>query len=383
MELEVDERFAKIKTNINHGQKRSSLIADNIFEIKAPSDSFLNLPPDLKGWVKLFLKLQVQGVKAERTYKAQSFDLNTFVAFYQEFVTSTDIRRWLPQVTNRFLEHLGDKDLKAKTIKRYLASTRSFAKWILKTRPDFFPLGDPTHGVKAPTQEAMRPKGLTDKQVKRFLDAAYFLICQTYPDEKVATIETKQETWYSKAHRKTRRPFRDFAIIMLLLNGGLRRQEICDLNLGQLEKKHLRNVKCKGNQYRDLLLGEETLKALDVYLKEERPTDQAGFEGSSAFFLPSVSKKHRNQTGYLATRSVNAIIKKVADTANRGLPEAEQLRVHPHMFRHTHAYQVLKKGRSLTYLQKRLGHQSMHFLSLYTQMQEEEEQELLDDAEFK
>lgn len=383
MELGLNERLTKIKTPKNNELKRSTLIADNIFEAQTQSNPFSNLPPDLAGWVKLFLKLQVQGVKAERTYKAQSFDLRAFVAFYQEFVTNTDIRRWLPQVTNRFLEFLGDKDFKAKTIKRYLASIRSFAKWVLKTRPDFFPLGDPTGGVKAPIQDAMRPKGLTDKQVKRFLDAAYFLICQTYPDEKVATIETNQETWYSKAHRKTRRPFRDFAIIMLLLNGGLRRQEICDLNLGQLEGKHLRNVKCKGNQYRDLLLGEETLKALEVYLKEERPTDQAGFAESSAFFLPSVSKKHRNQTGYLATRSVNAIIKKVTETTNRGLPATEKLQVHPHMFRHTHAYQVLKKGRSLTYLQKRLGHQSMHFLSLYAQMTVEEEQELLDEAEFK
>ena len=53
------------------------------------------------------------------------------------------------------------------------------------------------------------------------------------------------------------------------------------------------------------------------------------------------------------------------------------------MFRHTHAYQVLKKGRSLTYLQKRLGHQSMHYLALYAQMPETEEKQLLNDAEYK
>jgi site-specific recombinase XerD len=53
------------------------------------------------------------------------------------------------------------------------------------------------------------------------------------------------------------------------------------------------------------------------------------------------------------------------------------------MFRHTHAYQVLKKGRSLPYLQKRLGHLSMNYLSLYSQMSEKEEAELLNEAEFK
>ena len=53
------------------------------------------------------------------------------------------------------------------------------------------------------------------------------------------------------------------------------------------------------------------------------------------------------------------------------------------MLRHTHAYQVLKTGRSLPYVQKRLGHQSLNYLSLYTQMPESEELQLLDEAEFK
>mgnify|MGYP001601465083 CR=1 FL=1 len=45
--------------------------------------------------------------------------------------------------------------------------------------------------------------------------------------------------------------------------------------------------------------------------------------------------------------------------------------------------QIFIKGKSLTSLQKRLGHQSMNYLALYTQMPEQEEKELLDGAEFK
>jgi site-specific recombinase XerD len=100
-------------------------------------------------------------------------------------------------------------------------------------------------------------------------------------------------------------------------------------------------------------------------------------------FLPSASRKHRNTNGALSPRLINAIVEHIAVEANNGLPEEEQIHLHPHMFRHTHAYQILKKGRSLTYVQKRLGHQSMNYLALYTQMPEGEEKELLDEAEFK
>ena len=99
--------------------------------------------------------------------------------------------------------------------------------------------------------------------------------------------------------------------------------------------------------------------------------------------MPCFSRKHRSPKGKLSPRSIHVIVQNIADVANQGLPPEKQIVLHPHMLRHTHAYQILKKGRSLTYLQKRLGHQSMNYLALYAQMPEEEEQELLDEAEFK
>lgn len=136
------------------------------------------------------------------------------------------------RIFQRFVEHLGEIGQKPKTVHRALITIRTFARWVLSVRPDLFPLGDPTQTVKPPTQEAMRPQALTECQVKRILDAAYHLICQTYPDERTVAVEGTKETWYRKAHRQMHQPFRDFGIIML--NGGLRRSEICELCLDQL-----------------------------------------------------------------------------------------------------------------------------------------------------
>ena len=364
-------------------EKSQSLIADNFLGRDRMENFFGQLPPDLEGWASLYLKLQVEGVKAAETLRAARNDLNKFVDFFIEHHQDADIRKWLPRTTSRFVEHLEQRGLKPKTILRSLVTVRSFAQWTLSVRPDLFPLGDPTKGVKPPTQDALRPKGLTERQVKRILDAAYHLICQAYPDERLAKLEADREAWYKKAHRRMRRPIRDYAIIMLLLNGGLRRSEVCDLNLEHLKGRHLRNIKCKGNLFRDVLLGEDTLRALQNYLEEERPRDEEAFGQSPAFFLPSASRRHRNADGRLAPRSINFIVDQVCDAANKGLPPEEHIKLHPHMFRHTHAYQILKKGRSLPYLQKRLGHQSMHYLALYAQMPELEEEELLNGAEFK
>lgn len=370
------------------GEKRASKEADFIaVHFEGPEsleNLFAHLPPDLAGWADLYLRLQVEGVKSKGTLKLERYSLNNFIAFFKDYHQGRDIRRWRPKTSQRFVEHLTALGLSPRTIHRNLVCVRTFGRWVLSIWPSLFPLGDPTKGIKAPTQDALRPKGLDERQVKRVLDAAYHRICQVYPDaQRIEQLEGSREAWFLKAHRRMRRPIRDFAIIMLMLNAGLRRQEVCNLTLEQLQGKHLRQVKCKGNLYRDILLGEETLRAIAAYLKEERGRDTAAFAGSTALFLPSASRRHRNRSGSLSPRSINAIVAQIQTAANEGLSSKDRIKLTPHKFRHTHAYQILKKGRSLPYLQKRLGHQSMNYLALYAQMPEKEEQKLLDDAEFK
>ncbi len=363
-------------------EKNPILIADN-FSGPYSQDFFEALPPNLDIWANVYLKSQIEGVKTLQTFRAIRNDLQKFMDFFRDYHKNLDIRKWLPRTTQRFVEHLQEINQKPQTIKRAVFSIRALGRWVFGLRKDLFPLGEPTKGVKTPTQEALRPKGLDDRQVKRLLDAAYHLICQCYPDEKVTETNGTKEAWYRKAHLKMRRPFRDNAILMLLLNGGLRRAEVCELNRNQFQEKHLKDVKCKGNIFRDILLGDETIQALQSYLKNERENDAKAFPGSEALFLPSKSRKHRNTNGRLSPRLINVIVEHIANVANQGLPNEEQIKLHPHMLRHTHAYQILKKGRSLPYLQKRLGHQSMNYLALYAQMPEIEEKELLDNAEFK
>ncbi len=376
------EKFQENLSPQKSCEKSSILIADNLFG-PYTQDFFKSLPPNLDIWANAYLKSQVEGIKTRQTFRAIRNDLQKFMEFFLDYHKNLDIQKWLPRTTQRFVEYLQAKNQKPQTIKRAIFSVRALGRWIFEVRKDLFPFGEPTKGVKTPIQEALRPKGLDERQVKRLLDAAYHLICQNYPDTKITEMNGSKEAWYRKAHMKMRRPFRDNAILMLLLNGGLRRAEVCELDKNQFQEKYLKDVKCKGNLFRDVLLGEETVQAIQLYLKNEQEIDAKAFPESEALFLPSASRKHRNTNGRLSPRSINVIVEHIAEFASQGLSKEEKIKLYPHMLRHTHAYQILKKGRSLPYLQKRLGHQSMNYLALYAQMPEMEEKDLLDEAEFK
>jgi len=333
---------------------------------------FRTMQPNLISWANLYLKLQVKNVKSENTFRTEKRNLNNFTDFFSDHHQSFDVRKWVPGTTQQFIENLLQKNKKPKTIKLNLVFVKILARFVRENRPEFLPFGDPTKGIRAPVQEALRPKGLNEQQVKDVIDAAYGLIYQEY----------EEKPWYEKGYKKVRRPFRDFAVMMVLLNGGLRREEVCTIKYQYLEDKYLKNVKCKGNIYRNILLGRETLLAIRTYIKEERHKDVLAFPESSALFLPSAHRSHLNRSGCLSPSTISAIVQKVANAVNEELSPEQHIKLHPHMFRHTHAYQILKTGKNLAYLQKRLGHQSFKYLALYAQMPEDEEKELVDNAEF-
>lgn len=335
------------------------------------------LPPELGGWLALYLRLRVDGVKSARTVESVRRDLARFEAFYWEYTGCEDVSRWLPQVTKRFLEQLQADGLAPATVARTLASTRAFAKFLAGMRPDLFPLGEPTLGAHPPVQIAMRPQGLTERQLRLLTDAAYRLVCKNHRAERVEPV---QDDWRARADRTVRRPWRDYAVL-LLLGSGLRRDEVRRLDLCQLRDGKLVRVQCKGNVYRDVLLGKETLRILQAYLEQERERDAAGFGGSPALLLPSSSRKRGPGQGRLSATAINRIVARIAAEANACLPETERFTVHPHRLRHTHAYRLLQKGQDLVLVQRRLGHRSMTYLSLYTQLPDEMERAIIDDIE--
>src|SRR5437764_2799453 len=113
------------------------------------------------------------------------------------------------------------------------------------------------------------------------------------------------------------RPWRDRAIIYLLLSTGLRREEVIRLDLDQVEpqtpealraarKARITRVKGKGKTERTVFLSADARSALADYLENERPRDVTAT--TTALFLSAESIAARTPDGRLSPQAINLIL---------------------------------------------------------------------------
>ncbi|HOM01746.1 MAG TPA: tyrosine recombinase XerC [Acetivibrio sp.] len=144
---------------------------------------------------------------------------------------------------------------------------------------------------------------------------------------------------------------RDFAIITLFLNCGLRLSELVNINLSNI-KNDVLTVVGKGDKERTIYLNAACIKAIEAYLKV-RPVE--GVKDKNALFLSSRKQRISNKT-------VQHIVKKYIKAAGLD-PE----RYSTHKLRHTAATLMYKHGNvDIRALQEILGHESIATTEIYT-----------------
>ena len=136
-------------------------------------------------------------------------------------------------------------------------------------------------------------------------------------------------------------------IVELLYGSGLRRGELLNLKIGDIDSKRMliRVENAKGNKDRYTLLSQTALTDLRVYFKEWRPKLYL-FEGPNG-------KKY-------SPESVVRIIKRA--TEKSGISQM----VSPHTLRHSFATHLLESGVDLRQIQVLLGHGSSKTTEIYT-----------------
>ena len=144
---------------------------------------------------------------------------------------------------------------------------------------------------------------------------------------------------------------RDYCILTLFLNCGLRVGELVGLNVQNVRDDTLR-VLGKGNKERQLYLNEACLSALAEYLAI-RPQPKDDPRHKDALFVS------RNKTR-LTTRAVENIVQKAVTQA--GLDPSYS----PHKLRHTAATLMLNNGVDIRTLQDVLGHENLGTTQIYT-----------------
>lgn len=149
---------------------------------------------------------------------------------------------------------------------------------------------------------------------------------------------------------------RDYAIVMLFLNCGIRRSELVGLNLTDVYEDRIRVVG-KGNKERFVYFGTPCRKAIDAYLPERNKkvlSDNRALFGSRDSNRLSVTAVHRLIKKYLLMAGLDAT------------------QFSAHKLRHTAATMMLSGGVDVKTVQEVLGHENLNTTQIYTHIENTE-----------
>jgi integrase/recombinase XerD len=244
-------------------------------------------------------------------------------------ITSDDVQR--------FINRLRDEGKSAKTVLNYWIGLSSLWTWAEKE------LGIPhiirLH-VEQPRVHRQPVQPYTQAEVRLLLGA-----CQESATWETATGHQ------AKAQRPT--ALRDRAIMLVLLDSGLRASELCALKLADYERKRGQIIiqRGKGDKKRIVFIGDAARQAVWRYLvtrKDAKPED------------PMFTTRENIALDRSALRRMIS-----AAGQRSGVPGAGA-----HRFRHTFAINFLRNGGNLLALQELLGHERMDTVKLYAKQAE-------------
>lgn len=150
---------------------------------------------------------------------------------------------------------------------------------------------------------------------------------------------------------------RDYCMLVLFLNCGLRRAELVGINLDDINRAdHTLRIRGKGNKERMLYLNDACQQAVEQYLRV-RPID--GVKDKNALFLSRLKNR-------ISLQGVHYIVKGYLSQVEG----AEKMTVHK--LRHTAATLMYQSGVDLRVLQNYLGHENLGTTEIYTHLSNEQ-----------
>ena len=323
--------------NMNNPERRKNDFSDCqeiLKEYLYYSESILSLSVrsvngyyiDLRTFFR-FLK-QHKGLVAPET----KFDEIPFSDIDLEFVkniTKKDVFEYLHFVTM-------ERNNSPVTRARKLSSIKGFFKYCTIKR-NYFP-DDPCQGVEMPAQP---------KRLPRYLSL----------DESEELLDSVQSDF----------PVRDYCILMLFLNCGMRLSELVGIDLNDFKSATLRVIG-KGNKERRLYLNTACVAAVEAYLAERMTMQNIKDSDKNAMFL---SRKTGRR---LSPRRVQQIVER--NLAAAGL---DGKGYSPHKLRHTAATLMHQYGHvDMLVLKEVLGHAHVSTTEIYTHLSQAELKEATD-----
>lgn len=278
--------------------------------------------------LRIFLRFMML-VKREMPYNTDlnTIDITSVDLQFIESISVSDIFDFLSYLANdRLPDNPGDATpgIGSAARARKLSAIKSFYKYLTHTKQLE---NNPVQDLEFPKIRKSLPRYLTLEQCTQLLKAV------DGPNAR-----------------------RDYAILMLFLNCGIRRAELVGLNLTDVYEDRIRVVG-KGNKERIVYMGAACKAAIDAYLPERNKivlSDNRALFGSRDKNRISVSAVHRLVKKHLLAAGLDAS------------------QFSAHKLRHTAATLMLSHGVDVKTVQEVLGHENLNTTQIYTHIESTE-----------
>nr|WP_206528611.1 tyrosine recombinase XerC [Clostridium perfringens] len=287
--------------------------------------------------------------KSLNTVKGYSVDLGLFFKFLKVY-KGLENNIELEKIEEVEISDLGDNFIKDIT----LSDIYAFLAFLEKVRNN--------------SAYARARKVATLKSFFKFLNSKIKLIDENPTVELESPKINKRHPVYltldqsitvlNSMDKENKNYYRDYCILTLFLNCGMRLSELCNIEIEKIKGDTL-TIIGKGNKERTVYLNEASIAAIENYLKN-RNDSKATEEAKKYLFL---SSKYRP----INKRSVEILVKKHIE--NAGFKDQKYT---PHKLRHTAATLMYKYGNvDIRSLQNILGHENISTTQIYTHVDDE------------
>ena len=280
---------------------------------------------DLRNFLRYMKQVRDPGLQDR---ELDEIDIRDLDLDFIRTITLTDVYGYMSYLSRDRVRHQNSRNsargLSASSRARKIATLRSFFNYL--TNKAHLLSENPIKDIDSPKLQKSLPKYLTLGESVELLDAV--------------DGENRE---------------RDYCILTLFLNCGLRISELIGIDLNDIQDDALR-VFGKGNKVRIVYLNDACQEALRRYLAVRRPITG---RDAGALFLST-----RNQR--ISRSNVHALVKKYL--AKAGLDSSQYS---SHKLRHTAATLMLQNGVDVKAVQEVLGHEHLNTTEIYTHIDNE------------
>lgn len=235
-------------------------------------------------------------------------------------------------VARYYLMELNRNSYKATSVSRKLSSLRGLYRFMIM---EGFTDTNVFNEVSAPKHEKLLPKQLYVNEIEAMFDS---IDCKSVIGK------------------------RNYALLEMLYDTGIRVSELCNLKITDIDyNSDFITIYGKGKKERSVPLLKSLKSALQDYMSFSRSDllMKNNEEPTDALFLNFRGKP-------LTERGVRVILDDITENTS------ENIRVHPHMIRHSFATHLLNGGADLRSVQKLLGHVNLATTQIYTHVSREQ-----------